>query len=222
MKKLCNCCLPFVFVRLLLVNVHLYLVNPFDYNWQKSIESFVLSGPACKDVYCFSNWFTSAGLTVFHYSQTCPQCCLPQLLTRGCGHSIENRINLVFWSRRDGMAWKMGEICGYASTCSERELLGGLRLSGVELVEGRSSANALGPRGASSARRLHVLRHSWELDLCSHLPASLPFPERLCDPFLLQQKHISCKGNRHGTGRPHVCEGLRGHQQLILSQVSCH
>lgn len=41
--------------------------------------------------------------------------CLPQLLTRSCGHSIENRINLVFWPWR----WKIGKICGCASTCSQ-------------------------------------------------------------------------------------------------------
>ena len=43
----------------------------------------------------------------------------------------------------------MGEICGYASVCSERELLGGRGLSSVELVEGRSSAD-----GTRAARNL--------------------------------------------------------------------
>lgn len=42
----------------------------------------------------------------------------------------------------------MGEICGYASACSEEELLGGLGLSGVELVEGHSRAD--GTRAARS------------------------------------------------------------------------
>lgn len=45
----------------------------------------------------------------------------------------------------------MGEICGYASACSQGELRGGPGLASVELVEGCGSAD-----GTRNARSLLV------------------------------------------------------------------
>lgn len=89
-----------------------------------------------------------------------------------------------------------------------------LRVSAVPVV--------LRMQGASSARHLYVHHHSRELDPYSHCLPLPPFPERFCNPLIFQQRYVTCKGNRHRTGDLHVCQGLCGCQQLVLSWVLCH